>query len=116
MSILALVRQHEDDVASCDKEPLGISALGNEEADGTPGTRRRLGTDGKTQRCGNGFTDASSAEASGGGREELGTGQAGNDRFADLDIDISNVVSTRSSLHLKATTTPSWPERDAGII
>jgi hypothetical protein len=37
--VLTLVRR-EDDVASGDEEPLGISALGNEEAGGTLSPRR----------------------------------------------------------------------------
>ena len=55
--VIFLVRL-EDDVASGDEEePLGIPALGNEEASGALSPRHRLGTDGETQRGDNRFAD-----------------------------------------------------------
>ena len=56
MFVLALVRR-EDNVASGDEELLDTHALGNEEAAGTLSPRRRLGTDGKTERSGKRFVD-----------------------------------------------------------
>ena len=54
MFVLAFVRR-EDNVASGDEKPLGTHALGNEEAAGALSPRRRLATDGKTERSGKTF-------------------------------------------------------------
>lgn len=91
--VLVLV-QREDDVASGnEEEPLGIQALGNEEAAG----RCILGTDGKTERSGKRFTDRWVGRV--GGRGELGTGLVGNDRLTDLEVADADDICTRP-LHL----------------
>jgi hypothetical protein len=95
--VLAPVRR-EDDVASGDEEPRGIHALGNEEAAGTLSSRRRLGTDGETERSGKRFADI----YGGVGRE--GVRCLGPAERVTTDSPISH--STRSSRHLEATTTP----------
>jgi hypothetical protein len=97
--------RREDDVASGDEEPRGIHALGNEEAAGTLGSRRRLGTDGETECSGKKFADI----YGGVGRE--GVRSLGPAERVTTDSLISTSTSpishsTRSSKHLEATTTP----------
>ena len=97
--IIALVGRRKDSVASCyEEEPFSISPLGNEETCSTASPRRRLGTDGETQRSGNRLADTSNGVVvvvvvvKRVGGKEFGTRRAGNDRLADLDIDIGNVI------------------------
>src|SRR4029077_20933430 len=90
--VLILVRREDDVTSGDEEEPLSIPALGNEEAAGTLSPRRRLGADGETERSGKGFAESYSRVERGSGREKLGAGQAGNDRLANLDIDIGDIV------------------------
>ena len=83
----------EDDVASGDEEKhLCIPTLGDKEAACTLGPRRVLGTDRKTEDSSKRLANIYGRIGRVGGCEELWAHRASNDRLADLDVDVSDIV------------------------
>ena len=91
-SVLALAWRKDDVTSGDEEESLSIPALRDEEAASTLSPRGILCTDRETERSGEIFADRYGGVGSEGGHEELGTGRAGNNRLADLDVDVGDTV------------------------
>ena len=94
-SVLALAWREDDVTSGDEEEPLSIPAVRDEEAASTLSPRGMLCADRETERSGEIFADRYGpygGVGSEGWHEELGTGRAPNNRLADLDVDVSDIV------------------------